>query len=174
MPLKIRCSCGAILLAPEERIGQTGKCPSCNRSIAVDLSMSKTQEIMHKLELEKTQRMEQQQLSSTQPMNSNIAKKSLVHKILTLLIYIVFFVLVIGMTILHYAEDVRTLQIESAVFKNTWEDCKGPLYEIREIHRGWYRQLFGGKNTSSKTSNESTSQSKINEVWYKKVILQKQ
>ena len=171
MPLKIRCSCGAILLAPEERIGQTGKCPSCNRSIAVDLSMSKTQEIMHKLELEKTQRMEQQQLSTTQPMNSNIAKKSLIHKMLTLLIYIVFLALVFGITVLHYSEDIRTIEIESTALKDTWEDCKEPLYEIREIHRAWFRKMFGGENTSNNSSD--MVERKINEVWYKKVILQK-
>lgn len=36
MPIKIRCLCGNFLLAPEERIGQTGVCPSCKRSITVE------------------------------------------------------------------------------------------------------------------------------------------
>ncbi|WP_372370855.1 hypothetical protein [Candidatus Uabimicrobium sp. HlEnr_7] len=172
MPLKIRCSCGAILLAPEERIGQTGKCPSCNRSIAVDLSMSKTQEIMHKLELEKTQRMEQHQLNSTQPTNSNIAKKSIIHKILTLLIYVVFFGLVTGTLFLHYSKDIRNINVNNSTMKDLWQNYKEPLHEIREIHRAWYSKMTGKKTKSKKPSIYKPT-SKIHEAWYKKVILQK-
>ena len=40
MPIKIRCACGNVLLAPEDRVGEVGKCPNCNRSIKVEMPRS--------------------------------------------------------------------------------------------------------------------------------------
>ena len=45
MPIKIRCACGNVLLAPEDRIGQTGKCPACNRSITVELPPAEAEKL---------------------------------------------------------------------------------------------------------------------------------
>lgn len=150
MPLKIRCSCGAVLLAPEERIGQIGKCPSCNRSISVDLSMSKTQEIMQKLELEKTQRTEQEKFNNA-PANEKKVKKSFINKILSLFIYSIFFILVTGLFFIHYTKDLSDIKVSNSWLQSIWEEQKESLIGIKYSHRYWFQKIVGKKRKPKNT-----------------------
>ena len=114
MPIKIRCACGNILLAPEERLGQIGKCPGCDLSIPVELPKLKNEEIPSKSQSIKT-----------------TAKFSFLCKFLSLGIYLVFFLLLACFLALHL--------VDKPPFPNQYKE---PLLMIKNIQHHWYKNFL--------------------------------
>jgi hypothetical protein len=122
MPIKIRCSCGNILMAPEERIGQTGHCPSCNRAITVELPSTEPDSMSDTAESAKNPE------PAAVPAPVKPRKRSFIVRLAALGLYLFFFLLAGGMTALHVGteNDIRSLHIEHpAWLQEEWQaDCE--------------------------------------------------
>ena len=134
MPIKIRCACGNILLAPEDRIGETGKCPACNRSIKVELPATEAEKIAAARD------------GGPQSMKFSPSKKkrSFLSRLIATSIYVFFLILLAFTTSIHYFShgQITNLKFQQPYLQKTWAYCQETVLMIRTTQREYFESLW--------------------------------
>ena len=134
MQIKIRCTCGNMLMVPEERVGHTGKCPACDRSITV-----KSPELE-----EGSQTESKKKYISPSPRNEK--KFSFFGFIISLLIYAIFFILLAGFISLHYfdSKQISAFDVKegSSGIKKIWKCYKPTILFLKKSQGKICKKLF--------------------------------
>ena len=138
MPIKIRCVCGNVLLAPEDRVGQTGKCPTCNRAITVESPYSKNTD-------SKTGKTANAKLVKGDNLKFRAKKKSLVNKFFSLLIYLIFFILIFSLFSLHYfsEQEITKFSFKNKKLQEIWTENQSFILLIKEAHSSFFYSIIG-------------------------------
>ena len=145
MPIKIRCACGNVMLAPEERVGQTGNCPACNRAITVDLPAG-SEGVPEQAGAEGPAQQPHQPLG--------MQKVSFVNRLFSALVYLVFFGLLGSLIMLHYSSDRTLSRIQPkkpAFLKKYWQENRDTFLYIKYQHYCVF-QKFMPKRSSKENS----------------------
>lgn len=128
MPIKIRCACGNVLLAPEDRVGETGKCPNCNRSIKVEMPRSSdTKKLLPHPENEKEE------------SKHFILKRkpSWIRRILAFPVYAIFLLLVSFIVSIHSFSEVEIQTLcQKYIPDEIW--AMDQIFFVRESHRNFF------------------------------------
>ncbi len=141
MPIKIRCACGNVLYAPEEKLGEAGTCPQCNRTVIVELPPEEKAKM----------------LFQPTPKNTTIPPKKTpwICKILGCMIYIFFVSLVIGLLFLHITPNTTLENFHwwnQAYLQKQWQEIQEPILMIKNIQRQWYQCVISKCQASSHQS----------------------
>jgi hypothetical protein len=139
MAIKIRCACGNLMLVPNNRLGQTGNCPACNRSITVQLSQD-----MNSLLADSKDSSVAQELSTNQKK-----KKSVINKLLTLFVYSCFLLLISTSVLIFAADKVKPKYLQKVpAMEEIWDNNQGLILYTRSF----YQETFFSKKTVESNS----------------------
>ncbi len=130
MPIKIRCACGNVLLAPEDRVGDTGKCPACNRSIKVEMPRSSD-----------TRKLLPQPENTAKEDTSKYfmlkRKPSWIRRILSFPVYALFLLLVLFMISSQYLQEGEVKRLCNLYIpQEAW--LQEQILFIRKSHRDFF------------------------------------
>ncbi len=130
MLIKIRCACGNVLLAPENRVGQAGQCPSCNRSITVRIPHC------HHEGATTYQDENEASLENFLPKD----KPSFLLRLLSAFFYLLSILIFVSVITLHVftKEQIKDSAVSYPWLQEHWEEYKEPIIMVRDVQRSWY------------------------------------
>lgn len=141
MPIKIRCGCGNILMAPDERIGQTGHCPACNRAITVELPSGEPESMSDTAESAKSP----EPAGTTLPAAVKPVRRTLFTRLGTLCVYLLFLALTTAIVCLHVFTPQQLDQLEvsqCAWLDEQWQASRELLFEARAEQRTMVQKIW--------------------------------
>lgn len=161
MPIKIRCACGNILLSPEERVGQTGRCPACNRAITVELPAPIKESAVDTKPIEA--------ISTTGEIPKELQKTpkpSWLVRLVSLGVYLFFILLSGGIVALHVftPQEILSLEIsKSPKINEIWTIARESFLVVRNEQRHCYTKVkkFVVKHYESWTTASGSSVPKV-------------
>ncbi len=156
MTIKIRCACGNVLCAPEERLGNTGRCPNCNRQIKVERpteerpNTNKDNSFIFKESKPLT-------VSSSEGQKNNLqTKPNWFIRLLSFGIYTLFTFLFIGIILLHALPNERISSFSwlgIKQLKEIWQNYEGFAFMTKDVHRNWIYSLIKKSSTKDSIQN---------------------
>lgn len=154
-PIKIRCACGNVVYAPEERVGQTGQCPNCSRAIKVELPPPE---------------VSSHNTPQQQTVYQQTVKLSLFTRFLNFIFYIAFLLLLSGFIALHTCSTTQISSFEwfgCVWLKNQWQSNENYLLETKNIQQQWANESWVWAKTywpsNSSHNNPATKETVIEE-----------